>query len=1293
MVRPSPVKPPSAEVTTLFHYVSGFRVEKGVDHTHTSFARPSGSFYVPGSESGRFMELYRVALESGEDLHFTERHRHIGPLVVDLDFRFEPAAAPLAAEGGEPDAGREPQRRHGDPVVDKVVLIYGRHLAEFVDTPDVFDLYVTEKPAATMLKGLVKDGLHIMAPEVATRPAVQLLLRQAALPQLTEALRPLGLANRMEEVVDEAVIERNNWMMYGSRKPQAEAYSVTRRYRYDTRTGVAERVALDPEADYVELFSIRNKHAECVVRPERAESVTSFVAQQDEKRRRREAVQAVVGSSVNARGNTCDNISEVERLVELLDPARAESYNDWVRVGWCLRNIDHRLLEKWVEFSKRSSKYMEGECPRLWHYMRQGGLGIGTLHMWARNDSPERYRALLRSDLSELLLRSANTGTHNDVACVVHHMYRYDYVCASIRNRTWYEFRDHRWRESDSACSLRKRLCTDVFKEYGEMAKNMQQRAIDTNDESEQQRLVETCQKLNGIALQLKKTFFKDNLIKECSELFHVEKFEETLDSDCNLVGFENGVYDLERYEFREGRPDDHVSFSAGINYVPYAGDSHPTVAEIRRFWEQIHPDPDIRGYVMRTLADCLSGHITHERFNIWTGTGCHAPGTKIMMLDGSVKNVEDIVVGDRLMGDDSQPRNVLQLFRGHADMWRVVPTKGEPFVVNGDHVLSLKMTNVTRVTFRATRPNLPWMATWRERDDNTVVCAKSKCFATELETHAYVRAQEESNSRFVKNGDVIDLTVRSYLDNARNIGERNAFLYRPGCVEFPPVKLPAALDPYVLGVWLGDGSSRWSQITSMDEPLVDKVRELLPATVQMNTGTQKGKATSYNISKAAGVSGKLDKNDVVIALDQYGLRENKHIPTDYRCNTREVRMKVLAGILDTDGYYQAHCNQFQLTLKDERLMDDTVALARSLGFACYKREVSKTCCNNGKVGTYYTVNIVGDGIEDIPTVLERKRARTRAKVKDVRRVGFKLERAEDGDFFGFELDGNHRYLMGDYVVTHNSNGKSLSVSLMEKSFGDYCCKFPVTLLTGKRAASNAASGEIARAKGRRFAVLQEPSEDERLNIGFMKELSGGDKIQCRELYKSPVEWRPQFKLFLLCNHLPAVPSDDGGTWRRIRVVEFGSKFVQHPTRDNEFPMDTELPQKLDGWREHFMSMLIDYRRRFAHTKVEEPEAVLACTREYQRNNDHMADFVDSCIQTAPEPATLLTLDDAFQEFKEWARADCVPVRSFKKRDLQAYMDRNLARSSSVNGRACYRGYRLRDRFAIDDPAAVDELG
>lgn len=74
--------------------------------------------------------------------------------------------------------------------------------------------------------------------------------------------------------------------------------------------------------------------------------------------------------------------------------------------------------------------------------------------------------------------------------------------------------------------------------------------------------------------------------------------------------------------------------------------------------------------------------------------TGCHAKGSKILLYGGSTKNVEDISIGDILMGDDGTKRNVLQLHNGFDDMYKIIPIKGEPFVVNGGHILSLYKTN-----------------------------------------------------------------------------------------------------------------------------------------------------------------------------------------------------------------------------------------------------------------------------------------------------------------------------------------------------------------------------------------------------------------------------------------------------------------------------------------------------------------------------------------------------------------------------------------------------------------------
>jgi P4 family phage/plasmid primase-like protien len=1299
-------------VPTLSQFLYPYRVEKGVEHTHTSLGKPLGSYYIPSSSHSAFLKVYKAAIERGEDVFLTERHRHIGPVVVDLDFRFEPLAEEQGAFAKGADSATASsllQRRHSG-TIEGIVDAYCRAMAELIETPDEFDVYVTEKRSPSTWKGLVKDGLHILAPSVITRPALQLLLRKDVLGALGEVFKPLNLYNKVEDVVDEAVIERNNWMMYGSKKPGGEPYAVTRRYRYSygketplRLVGAGEEL---PSLDYVELLSIRNKYDELRVREAQRDRAELFVAKLEDDRKRRDAVKSFSSADTSRvspkSNNQCADFEQVCKLVDLLDPKRVETYDGWMKLGWCLRNIDHRLLEAWVEVSKRSPKYVEGECPRVWNTMRTGGLGVGTLHMWAKQDAPDRYRELLRTNLVGLI--KACTGcAHYDVACVVHHLYKHEFVCCSIKpSQRWYEFRDHRWHECDGGHSLRKHLSTDVYREICAVAEQIVRRmgAVfedDANQSEERKMLAENNKKLCDLALKLKTTKFKDDVMKECAELFYVERFENKLDANVDLLGFDNGVYDLEKMEFREGRPDDYVSFSTLIDYVPYAGDDHYVVKDINRYWESVHPNKEVRDYILKSISSCLSGRIREERFNIWTGSGCHAAGTKIMMIDGSTKNVEDVVIGDVLMGDDSKPRNVLKLHRGESDMWKIVPVKGEPFVVNGDHSLSMKLDG-TVTAYRASKANEEWTVRWHKYDLERVIRPAQKMFKSLEAATKFREGLFEFDKDAVRPGDVVNVSVKNFLEKVHASDRRAFSLYRPDFVDFEPKATDSRLHPYVLGVWLGDGTTNVTQITSMDLPIVDRFRELLPKTVKMmqRAATGIGAAKRYNISKADGVGKKREQNDLAKALNIYGLLGDKHIPLEYRCNTREVRMQVLSGLLDTDGEYQKHTNQLSLTLKCEKLFDDTLSLARSLGFACYKSKIQKMCCNNGKVGTYFRMHIVGKGIEDIPVQLAHKKASPRTATKNPLLNRFKLERVDDGNYFGFETDKNHLFMMGDYVIQKQSNGKSISVNLLEKTLGNYCCKFPVTLLTQKRAVSNAATPEIARAKGRRFAVLQEPSEDERLNVGLMKELSGGDTVQTRELFKGPVEWKPQFKLFLLCNNLPNVPSDDGGTWRRIRVVEFGSKFCERPNPDkpNEFPMDPDLMQKLDGWREHFMAILLRYYKRYVdERKLVEPEAVLQCTRDYQKTNDHMAEFVDNCIEKVEGGNESLALDDVFFEFKEWVKADQVPIKVPKKGIIQKYLDRALnCKVSSIRGKAAYRGFKMRDKGGDGDGEGEGEL-
>ena len=157
------------------------------------------------------------------------------------------------------------------------------------------------------------------------------------------------------------------------------------------------------------------------------------------------------------------------------------------------------------------------------------------------------------------------------------------------------------------------------------------------------------------------------------------------------------------------------------------------------------------------------------------------------------------------------------------------------------------------------------------------------------------------------------------------------------------------------------------------------------------------------------------------------------------------------------------------------------------------------------------------------------------------------------------------------------SNGKSVLVTLFGMVLGDYKGTVPISLITQKRLGIGSPS-EVAQLKGIRYAVMNEPSKGDVINEGIMKEITGGDPIQARELYKQSITFIPQFNLTCCTNTLFDIRSNDEGTWRRIRVVEFESKFSDNPStdpKDNEFKKDKSLKNKFAGWAPILASMLI----------------------------------------------------------------------------------------------------------------------
>jgi hypothetical protein len=330
----------------------------------------------------------------------------------------------------------------------------------------------------------------------------------------------------------------------------------------------------------------------------------------------------------------------------------------------------------------------------------------------------------------------------------------------------------------------------------------------------------------------------------------------------------------------------------------------------------------------------------------------CLAKDTLVLMHDGKIKKVQDIRIGDKLMGDDSKYRNVLSLAWGKEKMYKITPGDGgRPYIVNKSHILSLKVFSY-------------------------------------------------NDRNFINTLGIVDLSIEDYLKTS------NLFKYmgwRTG-VSFQRKKTP--FDPYILGMWLGQNLSDSSnKIFFFDTKIIN---HLLGEKLR-NTLMYHDKENIYLIE--------LDK---LIMKNDLKIIKNKHIPDLYKYNCEEIRLGLLAGIIDSIGYIMF--DHFNLLMnKNDRLVSDIIYVSRSLGLGVKNSDVDKDYCK---------IVIYGRGIEKIPTLLYRNSVKDKTILQDPLLHSISIEELGEDKYYGFEIDGNHRFLLGDFTVTHNT---VISINLISR--------------------------------------------------------------------------------------------------------------------------------------------------------------------------------------------------------------------------------------------------------------------
>lgn len=385
----------------------------------------------------------------------------------------------------------------------------------------------------------------------------------------------------------------------------------------------------------------------------------------------------------------------------------------------------------------------------------------------------------------------------------------------------------------------------------------------------------------------------------------------------------------------------------------------------------------------------------------VFGSTGCHTKGTELLNFKGNYIKVEDITEGDELLGPDSTNRTVQSLIRGNGKIYTIIPNKGESFNVNEDHILHLR---------------------WRR--------------------HESIRKTDSVGKRIGTKGefkvDYINISVKDYLNKSITFKHKWK-LYRAN-IEFPVQDIK--INPYILGVWLGDGNCNDSRITNQEVEIKEYFKDFCFNNDYEFSCKKVEKINSYtlNIKRKKGFT-----KTFISLLKNENLIKNKHIPHNYLHNNRENRLQLLAGLLDSDGHFNTNKNEFAITQKNKVLAENIVFLARSLGFYVSIKENIATLKREGKKNytcLVYKIGIYGDDLTQIPTKVKRKKA---LKIKtgplSCTSTGFKIKYLGIDDYYGFELDKDNLYCLKDFIITHNSAKTTLVNQAFVMSPWEYCIK------------------------------------------------------------------------------------------------------------------------------------------------------------------------------------------------------------------------------------------------------------
>ena len=317
----------------------------------------------------------------------------------------------------------------------------------------------------------------------------------------------------------------------------------------------------------------------------------------------------------------------VKKYLDILDADRYTDRNKWLNIGYILYSLSPDYKDLWHYFSSKWENYNDYECEISWDSFNNNEY-IYTIHNLihlARIDNPDDFNEISH-DIPNHDIKYIKPFD-NIISKVIYRLYGEKFVCSNPEKNEWYYFNNIRWTKENKSYNLRKLMINDVFTRVECYRKHL----IKEGASEELVKNYHSILKILGSGYKL-----------NCLELeFFNSNFFKIIDQNKNIIGFENGVFDLIKMEFRKGEPSDYISMSTGYEYKEYHTNSYE-YKELMNLLCKILPDEETRHFTLKSLASCLDGHIRDENFYIWSGKSNSGGNGKSTILELLLKSLGD---------------------------------------------------------------------------------------------------------------------------------------------------------------------------------------------------------------------------------------------------------------------------------------------------------------------------------------------------------------------------------------------------------------------------------------------------------------------------------------------------------------------------------------------------------------------------------------------------------------------------------------------------------------------------